>query len=363
MCNLSKIDCNSAGSHENPEHSADARQAVARWLTVSDSLLLVTHDRPDGDALGAAVALARAARLRGKTARVVLPEPVPRKYAFLMEGEQTLDAAGFAEAANGADCVVVLDTCSWPQLTSVAATLRAVKQKVVVIDHHRTHEDVGAVAWIDDHAAAAGVMVTELLERLGWSVDMPGARAALTAICSDTGWLRFSNTDSRALAAAGRWLDFGVDPAGLYRLIFENDRPQRIALLSRVLAGLRLFCQDRLAVMTVLRADFAQTGATPDETENMINESMRIATVEVAVMLVETESATRVSLRSKSPDIATGQPPVDVSAVAQLFGGGGHARAAGFRLVEPPAQVGVKLVEAIEPLLGCPPSGGTGQKN
>lgn len=335
-------------SSHNDSGAAGGPDAVAARLQAARSLLLVTHDRPDGDGLGSMLALARAARLSGRKASLVCQDPLPRRYAFLLDGERVLNAAEFASAVDGADVVVVVDTAAWGQLESAAATLRRVHDRVVVIDHHRTRDDIGAAAWFDDSAAAAGVMVTELLARLAWPADLQTAQAAATAICSDTGWLRFANTDARALAAVGRWLDAGVKADELYRTLYETDRPQRIALMARTLGGMALHFGGRVAIMAITRADFAATGATPDETENLINEALRIGSVEVAAMLVENGAPAaaqiRASLRSKRV--------VDVAAVAQRFGGGGHARASGFRLAEPLPAVRDKLLAALRDVLG-----------
>lgn len=324
---------------------ATARQEAARRLSIAGSLVLLTHDRPDGDGLGSMVALARSARLRGKTARLACADALPKRYAFLLEGEKLLGADAFAAAAEQADCVVVLDTCAWSQLEALGPALGAVLNKVVVIDHHRTRDDMGPVRWCDPSAAAVGVMVTELLERLGWPVDPPAAEAAVAAICSDTGWLRFSNTDARTLRAVAHWLEAGVDPAELYRKLYESDRPQRIALMARALGGMQLHGEGRIALLQITRSDFEHTGAEADETENLINEALRIGQVELAILLVENNGQTiRGSLRSKRR--------IDVAALAQQFGGGGHERAAGFRQPGPIDQLAGQVLDVALAALG-----------
>ena len=145
--------------------------------------------------------------------------------------------------------------------------------------------------------------------------------ALAVAILTGTGWLRFSNTDSRCLRAMAYLIEVGIRPDVLYRRIYQSDRFEKLKLMGRVLENLELHSNDRLAVMSLTLADFEQTGARPDETENLINEAMRIGSIEAAVILVEHNDEIRVSLRSREI--------VDVSQVAASFGGGGHARAAG----------------------------------
>ncbi len=325
--------------------ASTAAERVTQAIVQAHTLALVTHDRPDGDALGSMVALGRAARAAGRVVRLVCDQPLPRRYAFLLDGEDWRNTADFAAAAADADAVVILDTCAAAQLESIAAHLPAVADRTVVIDHHRTPEPLGICRWIDPSAAATGVLVTELLERVAWPVDAPAALAAVTAIVSDTGWLRFSSTDGRTLRAVARWVDAGVQPDALYRQLYESDRPERIALLGRLLAGLQLKFDNRFALMSLSKDDFAATGATPDETENLINEVLRIESVELAAMLVENGGAIRVSLRSKRQ--------VDVAALAQRFSGGGHTRAAGFRRAAALRTVARDLTAAAREALGA----------
>ena len=232
-----------------------------------------------------------------------------------------------------------VQTCALP-----IWALRERRDKIVVVDHHATRDDVSDDAWVDVSAAAAGVMAGELIEALGWPVDPPTAEALATAVLTDTGWLRFSNTDGRCLRQVARWVDSGVRPDALYRRIYQNDRPRRLALLARMLDGMELRADDRLAVMTIRRADFEATGAKTYETENLINEALRIATVEMAVLLVEHPEVVRVSLRSREA--------IDVSEIASRFGGGGHARAAGLRLEEDIDALKARIVETCEKALG-----------
>jgi phosphoesterase RecJ-like protein len=272
-------------------------------------------------------ALHRAAAAAGKKATMLLGDDIPGRYAFLFPAAKPAAASRIVPLADQADAIVVLDTCSSAQVESLAEPLAERADKVIVIDHHATVGDVGGLRWVDTAAAATGVMVGELLDALGWPIDPVTAEALLAATATDTGWLRFANTDARCLRAAARWLKAGVRTDVVYRKIYQTDRPQRLKLMSRLLDGLELYCEGRLAVMAARAEDFAATEARGDETENMINEALRIGTVEVALMVIESADCVRVSLRSREL--------VDVAALAEGFGGGGHSRAAGVRLAEP----------------------------
>jgi len=316
----------------------DAFAGLVRRLSSARSILIVTHARPDGDALGSMLALAMAAEAAGLSVRLLSPDPAPPQYAFLCAGRQLAGPEQFASLAAAADLVVVLDTCAFSQLEAIADELRRLRDKVAVIDHHATADDVGSIRWIDASAAAAGVMVAELIDALGWPIDLPAAEALMTAVATDTGWLRFANTDGRCLRRAAQWLDLGVRTDRLYKKIYQADRPQRLALLARMLQTLELHADGRLAAMTIRKADFQATGALTAETENLVNEALRIGSVDTAVLLVENDDCIRVSLRSRDA--------INVAQVARRFGGGGHARAAGLRAKEDIDALRSRLISA-----------------
>ncbi len=302
-------------------------------------MLIVCHARPDGDCLGSMAALADAAAAAGKTVRTLAADKVPDRYGFLFASPPAM-ASDFVAAADAADLVVIVDTCAVAQLDAVGTQLQARRDKVVVVDHHATCDALGDVQWIDTSSAAAGVMVLELIDALGWPLTPPAAEAIMTAITTDTGWLRFANTDARCLAAVGRCIDAGVRPDQLYQRLFQTDRPQRLALVGRMLTTLELTAGGRLASMVILKSDFVATGALQEETENLVNEALRIGSVDTAILLVENGDCNRVSLRSRDA--------VNVAAVAKTFGGGGHARAAGLRLSCDIHDLRRRLVEACE---------------
>ena len=330
------------------ERSADnAFERIAEKLRSASSLLVITHARPDGDGLGSIAAVARAARAAGKAVSLLVPGKIPARYGFLLPGARPAGASDFAELADAAELIVVVDTCAQAQLDGLVEEIRRRREKTVVIDHHATVDDVGALRWVDTSAAASGVMIGELLEALDWPVDVSTAEALMTAAVCDTGWLQFANTDARVLRAAAGWIGAGVRPDVLYRKLFQSDRRERLGLMARVLESLDLHAGGRLAVMTLRREDFEATGALPEETENLINESLRMKTVDTALLLVEGDDGVRVSLRSREL--------VNVAKLAQRFGGGGHPRAAGMRSDENIDALKPRLVAACVELLDKAP--------
>jgi phosphoesterase RecJ-like protein len=310
---------------------SDSAASIVQSLSTARNVLITTHARPDGDALGSTAALWLALRAKGIAAKVLLLSHLPSKYAFAYHepGIDFLDVEkGFPDdfSLDAYDLFCVVDTGTWSQLPGLKERLLAFKGKKLVIDHHLTQEDWADAKWVDTKAAAAGEIIEELIERLGVPMDHTIANALFLAIVSDTGWFQFSNTSPDTLRRAARLIEVGVDTDHLYQLLYQNERAERVALQTRAMASLELLADGRIAVMQIRKQDFADTRAGVPDTENVINGPLQIRTVLMSILLVEPPEGgpIRVSFRSK------GQ--VDVAAFAQQFGGGGHARAAGAKL-------------------------------
>ena len=290
----------------------------------ADNIVLIAHVNPDGDALGSMAALAWAANKAGKDTNIVLHgELTARPYAHLCNGLEAHDIDQFDTLAARADIVVILDTASKAQLGTLPEKLLELKDKVLVIDHHLTSDQPAAIHWADTSAAAVGIMVMDILDELAWEIDTAMATFLAWAIVTDTGWLRFSNTDGRCLRAMARLIDKGIEPDALYKQIYQNDRPQKLLLIRQALDSLQYFLNGRFAAMTLTLDDFLISAADLAETEGIVNEPMRIGDIEVSLIVVQNPDVVRVSLRSREH--------IDVSQIAAKFGGGGHARAAGIK--------------------------------
>ncbi|MFP4105314.1 MAG: DHH family phosphoesterase [Phycisphaerae bacterium] len=320
-------------------------RGIAEKISQAQSLLVISHARPDGDALGSAMTLARLAGQAGINAWWMIPGDIPERFGNVLQGNLAAGVDDFDELAAKVDVIAMVDTHATAQLDDISPKLEPHRRKIVVVDHHATGDDLSDYEWIDTSAAATGILIHELLKELRWPVDKLAAEALGTAILTDTGWLRFSSTDGRCLRTVASLVEAGLSMDKLYRQIHQQDRPERLRLLQRALDSLKLECDGRLAVMLLRRSDFAEVGAEPDETENMVNEPFRVKTIDASVIFVETESAVRVSLRSRER--------VDVSRVAKKFGGGGHERAAGCRVEGDIDEVCRKVVASFSEAIDC----------
>lgn len=311
-------------------------------LDKASSILITCHTRPDGDALGSAAALAQILRAKGKSAEIILPSDLPSRYAFLFAQPPRVIQDDWRQAApTGFDTAVVLDTSVRAQLIPQYDFLCSDGLPVLVIDHHLSNEPFGTVNIIDPTASSVGLLVAELAQ--AWSVDLtlPAAEALFTAIATDTGWFKFPNADLRTFRQACQLIQAGVQPAKIHKTLYMQANPGRIRLLARALSTLELFCDGRLACMSLQQDDFVQAAAEPSDTEDFVNEPLRIESVEAAVMLTEMpqNGSVRISLRSKRQ--------IDVAQLAKRFGGGGHSRAAGAQMLGPLSRAKQEIVSAL----------------
>ncbi len=314
---------------------AEAGRQIEQWRRT----LLLTHDRPDGDALGALAAMWRVFTAAGRDATAcVYGELLPR-YAFLSAScpfEQWV--GGDAAQLDGRhDGILIVDTGSWSQVEPVAGYLRASSLPRIVVDHHATWDALdgaGTKAWYagDPSSASACGLLFEWCRLMSWSLDPAAAEALFVGMATDTGWFRFSNTDARTLTAAAELLRLGVRADVLYARLYESWSAARLRLKGQLLGTLELHAEGRVASMVLTGEMLHAAGATPADSEELINEPMAVAEVVASVLFsVLDDGRVRVNLRSKSPEVCG--LDVDVSALARAFGGGGHRRAAGVRVV------------------------------
>jgi nanoRNase/pAp phosphatase (c-di-AMP/oligoRNAs hydrolase) len=311
-------------------------------------ILICTHTKPDGDAIGSMVALTKAIRNQGKRVSPLLLSEVPARYAFLVTeaipvlGQQLeLDDLGQGSLAD-VDLIVLLDVNSVNQLPVFETYLRNARIPVLVIDHHATSDSLGTVEVVDAQAAATGLILFELLKFAGWTLDEGTAEALFVAAATDTGWFQFGNSDSRVYRDCAELIDAGAVPQRIYENLHHNFSYARFKLTQVMLSTLELHFDGQFALQHIRQKDFSDTGAHHDDTENLINECLRIASVQASSLLVELKDGRiRCSLRSRGG--------VDVSQIARQFGGGGHKMASGTFLSGPLEDAKAQIIKQFEP--------------
>jgi phosphoesterase RecJ-like protein len=314
-------------------------------LSSSRHVLITTHVRPDGDAIGTSAAMSLALRSKKIDSEVLLLSRMPDKYAFIFKDHNirscNLEAGCPDLDFSKFDALLVVDTGTWSQLPGLKDRLNGFPGPRLVLDHHLTQENWADVKLVDTKAAAAGEIAAELLKQWHVPYDPPIATALFLALASDTGWFQFSNTTPHTMRLAADLMEAGVKTDRIYQLLHQNERIQRLELQTIAQQSLELLKDNRVAVMTLRKLDFQKCGADMTDTENLINIPLQVQTVEVAVLIVEPldSGPIRVSLRSKNS--------LDVAKFAEQFGGGGHARAAGLKIPGNLEEIRTKIVQAL----------------
>jgi len=290
----------------------------------AERFLITSHIRPDCDALGSELAMAGILESLGKEAVIVNAQPTPPNYAFLDAENrfQTLGTDISIEECCRRDVMIVLDTTAWAQLGAMGDVVRAFAGVKAVIDHHVSGDELGAELFKNTTADSTGRLVVEAAEQLGVKLTPDIARAAFVAVATDTGWFRFSSTQSSTLRIAADLMDAGAKPAELYQELYERESLARLNLVGRTLGRTVTELDGRLIYTHIAHEDFEATGAVPSDSEDMINMTLAVAGTEVAVIFVEQKTGGfKISFRSRCD--------VDCSQLAKQFNGGGHKKAAG----------------------------------
>ncbi len=334
-------------------------QDAAGFLAGRKRALLVAHEKPDGDALGALAAMRSLLTGLGVQAIPLLYEALPVRYSYFggyglfpVLGSEltTAELAGF-------DLVVVLDTCSYSQLRPIEGWLRSTRAAKLAVDHHSTRDALADHYLVEESAAATCLILHDWARAMGWAMDPVAAEGLFVGIATDTGWFRHSNTDERVLRACADLTARGVRGHEFYEVLHQRESAGRVRLLGEAIGSLELLHEGRLAVMSLDSAAFVRAGASPAETEDVINEPMRIASVVVSVLLVDAgDGVVRVSLRSREPRSGTDGDTgldLDVAALAQGLGGGGHRRASGVRVKGALAGVRKDVLERLGKVLAA----------
>ncbi|HEV8516133.1 MAG TPA: DHH family phosphoesterase [Candidatus Limnocylindrales bacterium] len=323
-----------------PEDLAGVPREVVESIRGARTVLAVCHENPESDALGSALGIALAVEQLGGRATPVCSDPVPEMYEFM---PQIARFRREPDPALAYDLIVVSD-CG--DLTRVGAVLSEQAElfgrlPVVNIDHHLSNPRFGTVDWVDAGAAATCEMVTLLMPALGIPLDAAeGAIAAalIAGIVIDTANFMHPSTTARTLRAAAELVAAGAPLAETARLIYRSKPAQQLKLFGFVLARLRQEGGGRVVWSTMTEADLRTAGARSEHSEGIVDLLSQAIGAEVVVLLKEAGETTRLSIR-------TVEGGVDATQLAGLFGGGGHARAAG-------ATVALPLEKAIEPVIG-----------
>ena len=298
-------------------------EAIADALRRHDRFLVVTHENPDGDALGSLLAAALALRTLGKDAVMYLPggTPLPREYAFMPLGELVREPPEDA----GERVLLAVDCAKAERIGDPEAVERA--PLVLDVDHHHDNTRFGDVNLIVADASSTGEVLRDVIRELGIKLTPELAEPLYIALVTDTGRFQYTNTTPKSLRLAAELVDAGADIHAVFQQVYESVEFAKLKLLARALARAEVLEGGRIVVSHLVRNDFTEAGAAEPYSEGIIDYLRAVEGSELAVLVREQLSdaaqAYKGSLRSSIDEL-------DVSAIARRFGGGGHRQAAGF---------------------------------
>jgi phosphoesterase RecJ-like protein len=318
-------------------------EEIGRALREHQRFAILSHVRPDGDALGSQLALALSLKELGKDVRVWNEEGMLEKYSFVPGGRLLSKPPS---APEDVDVAVALDTAIQNRLGTTLAAIRSAKIWVN-IDHHPSNPGYGDIVYVDPTAPATGQILFELLKNQNLPLTREIAENLYVAISTDTGSFQYPNTTAHTFEIAAELVRAGVDVGRVSQQLYENYPRRRSELLRELLATMRFDAGGRVASFSLSLNLTHQLGVLPEDNEGLIDHLRAIRGVVVAVFFEELpDGKVRVSMRSKSEH-------VDVCAICERFGGGGHVLAAGARVRGTLEEVKGKILEAICDVIGC----------
>jgi len=322
-----------------------APEDLLRRVRQGNRFLLTSHVNPDGDAIGSELGLARLLRRMGKGAVVWNRDETPTIYRPLPGSERihvgAEPPAGFPDVF---DAIIVLE-CPSPDRTGIEQYLS--ERPVINIDHHLGNQHYGTINWVDTAAPAVGEMIYRLAQGLKVALEPETASCLYLTLVTDTGGFRFSNATPVAFEAAASLVRDGAHPEQVAQWLYESQPLPVLRLVGEMLQTVEVHEGGRIATVRLTQEMFARVGASPGDSEGLIDYPRSIAGVEAVALIREREDGThKVSLRSRGE--------VDVEKIARQHGGGGHRNAAGFALEGEGEEIRRRVVELLAAAITVP---------
>ncbi|MEJ2024480.1 MAG: bifunctional oligoribonuclease/PAP phosphatase NrnA [Deltaproteobacteria bacterium] len=281
--------------------------------------LMTTHVDPDADGIGSMLGFAASLRQAGKEVVMVTQDPLPAPLNQLPEADRIVQEVPLEGTFSA---LFVLDCGELKRMGSLRS-LADRKEMVVCIDHHKTNDFFADINLVDPESSSTGELVYQILQRAGFSINTVTANNLFAAIQTDTGSFRYQNTKAKALRIAAELVERGASPWEISRIILEGYPLSRLKLLRAALETLEFYHDGKIGMMTLTSRMYQESGADRIESERFVDYPRFVSGVEISVVIRQVaEKEYKFSLRSNNQ--------VDVADLAAHFGGGGHARAAGF---------------------------------
>ena len=285
--------------------------ALKKYNTFS----ILPHINPDADTIGSCFAIKHILEKMGKSAVIYLSDTLPKHLSFINGEYQVFDKV------QKCDVCICIDCGDIGRIDGREAVFNASDIKIN-IDHHYANTRYADINLVDADACSAGEICYNLIKKLGVDFDKTVAEYIYCAMCADTGGLKYSNTTPKAMRIAADLLEYEIDSARINKLLFDTESYDIMRLKGEITNKVELYCDGAVGVVYVRYDMLDKYGIGEKEIDNIVDIARRIDGVEVAVSVKECSASTKISLRSNEY--------IDVSKIAETFGGGGHVRASGF---------------------------------
>ncbi len=306
-------------------------EKIKRSIEDGTRFLIASHIDPDGDALGSMFSLYWVLKSLGKTTYVYMKDGVPYRYDFLPGPQDLIHTA----PSEHFDAVFVLDCGSLFRVGDDYEKIGTLGP-LISIDHHETNEAFGMINLLDKAASSTAEVLYSLFVSMNVEFSQNVAVNMYTGVFTDTGSLRYENTNPKAFDICRRMVEVGVKPAYVARMVYENHPKERFLLLGEALRTLRTISGERVALAYVTEEMFQRTGTTGEYADGFSEEFRKLSNIEASVFIRQiAERKFKISMRSKGV--------IDVAAICGHFGGGGHKNAAGCSIEGDLAQVQEKI--------------------
>jgi phosphoesterase RecJ-like protein len=301
--------------------TADALQQIESAVLKSQNIAILSHTRPDGDSICSSLALKGIGEILGKNMTAVIKDRLPFPFDIYPDVGQII--IGELPPADY-DCVILLE-CANVSRSGQSGLEDLFK---INIDHHHSNDLYADINWVDPEAAAVACMIFRLGEKLGVTLTPRIATQLYSAIVSDTGSFRFSNTNADAFRTCHKLVEYGAAPIQVSEMLFNNNPWEKIKLLGQVLSTLRMNPEGNIAVISMFKRFLEDLNLKEIDTEDITTLARSIKGAKLVLFFKEMAPDTyRVSIRSKAS--------ANAAMVAEHFGGGGHLHAAGFTVTGP----------------------------
>ncbi|MNJ46746.1 Bifunctional oligoribonuclease and PAP phosphatase NrnA [compost metagenome] len=299
----------------------------------------MSHVQPDGDAVSSTLVVGWLLSCLGKNYVMVNEGPIPQRMSYLLHSDRIMDLS-VTSLGKSYKHVICVDCADFRRVGKTSDYF-APDAQILNIDHHPTNDGYGSVNLIVPEAAATVEILYDLVKCFGFTLSKDIATAIYTGLLTDTGGFRYSSTSPKVMAIASDLLEYGVDGPELSQLLLEQMTLPQLRLLTSALNGLQMSDDGKISWVTIDDEDMKKSGAIHEDLEGIVNYPRNIQGVEVGLLFkVIDENAVKVSMRSAGN--------VDVAAVAQSFGGGGHVRAAGVRMQGDLKDVVSRILEQVK---------------